>query len=235
VSPFRLWSLEHFAILFLTFALPVVLGWWARRDSQRRRARWIAVMIAIVLMVQLVLNLLLFGSEAKLRWEDFLPLHLCHMALFACVDACLTRRQLSYELAYFWGLGGTLQGLITPGLNMGFPSVECALFFVGHSGIVACVIFLTLAFRLRPTWRSVWRAFAAILAYALVIGAFNIVFGTNYGFLCAKPETATLFDYLGDWPWYIASLIGISLISFILLYLPWAVADLQKTRKGSVI
>lgn len=231
MSAFRPWSPEHFFVLFLTFALPVVLAYWTRRDPRARRARAVAIAFSVVLLLQLVLNLVLVGVDLKERWAEFLPLHLCHMALFACVDACLTRRRLSYELAYFWGLGGTLQGVFTPGLAMGFPSVEFVLFFVGHSGIVACVLFLTIAYRMRPTWESVGRAFAAILVYALVVGGFNLVFDTNYGFLCAKPETATLFDLLGAWPWYIGSLIGLSLVSFVVLYLPWAVADLRSNRE----
>jgi uncharacterized membrane protein YwaF len=77
---------------------------------------------------------------------------------------------------------------------MGFPSVEFVLFFLGHSGIVACVIDLTIAFRMRPCWVSIVRAFVAILVYGLVAGAFNVAFDTNYGFICAKPETSTLFE-----------------------------------------
>lgn len=188
----------------------------------------VAIGFAAVLLIQLVLNLVLVGLETMDRWAEFMPLHLCHLALFACVDACITRRQLSFDLAYFWGLGGTLQGLITPGLAMGFPSVEFVLFFLGHSGIVACVIFLIVGFRMRPRWRSVARAIVAILVYALVAGGFNAAFDTNYGFLCAKPETSTLFDLLGDWPWYIASATGLCLISFVVLYLPWAIADRRR-------
>jgi hypothetical integral membrane protein (TIGR02206 family) len=229
VAPFELWSPEHIAVLVLTFSVPLILGWWSRRDPEGRRARIVAIGFAAVLIVQLVLNLVLVGSDIKERWAEFLPLHLCHFALFACVDACITRRQLSFDLAYFWGLGGTLQGLITPGLKMGFPSVEFVLFFLGHSGIVACVIFLIVAFRMRPYWRSVVRAFVAILVYALVAGAFNVAFDTNYGFLCAKPETSTLFDFLGDWPWYLASAAGLCVIVFIVLYLPWAIANRRST------
>lgn len=231
--PFKLWSPEHIAVLVLTFLVPLTLGWWARRDRQGRRARIVAVVFVLVLLVQLVLNLVLVGLETTERWVEIMPLHLCHLALFACVDACITRRQFSYDLAYFWGLGGTVQGLITPGLAMGFPSVEFVLFFLGHSGIVACVIYLTIAFRMRPRWLSVVRASVAILGYALVAGAFNVAFDTNYGFLCAKPETSTLFDLLGDWPWYLASATGLCLIVFTVLYLPWAIKDRRSTRRSA--
>jgi hypothetical integral membrane protein (TIGR02206 family) len=232
-QPFVPWSVEHLLVLALTFVVPSSLGWWARRDANEQRGRGIAWVIAIVLVVQMVGNLLLVGLDEKQRWQDFMPLHLCHLALFVCVAACVTRGQRAFDVAYFWGLGGTLQGLITPGLRFGFPSREFVSFFIGHSGIVACVVFLAIAFRLRPTGRSLILAYAWILAYAVVAGAFNAAFDTNYGFLCAKPKNPSLFDWLGPWPWYIASATALAGLLFALLYLPWAVADhLRGERPG---
>lgn len=228
--PFVPWSLEHLVVIFLTFAVPITLGWWARLDATGRRAWMIAMAFALVLLVQLVANLLLVGLDEKHGWAEFMPLHLCHLALFVCVGACLARRDWCYELAYFWGLAGTLQGILTPGLKVGFPAKECVLFFLGHSGIVACVVYLTIAFRMRPRWPSVRRAYLALLAYAVVAGSFNAIFGTNYGFLRAKPVTASLFDWLGPWPWYLASAAALAGVLFVLLYVPWAIADGMKRQ-----
>lgn len=226
-AQFHPWSAEHWAVIALTFSLPLIGGWWTRRKHDGARARTLAVVIASVLVIQLLLNLMV-GAAAKSNWAEFMPLHLCHLALFACVDACLTRRQISYELAYFWGLGGTLQGLLTPGLQAGYPSAEFALFFLGHGGIVACVLFLTVAFQLRPQWKSAIRAYSAILVYALFAGAFNALTGQNYGFLCAKPQASTLFDWLGPWPWYILSAAALCAVLFVILYLPWAAVDWRR-------
>ena len=35
---------------------------------------------------------------------------------FACATACVTRKQWIFEIAYFWGLAGTIHGLLTPDL-----------------------------------------------------------------------------------------------------------------------
>lgn len=225
------WSRDHLTVLVLTFAVPVLLGVWARRDSTGRTGRYLAIVIAVILLGQLFLNLILVGFSTKQRWQEFMPLHLCHLALFACVAACLTRKRLPFELSYFWGLAGTLQGLITPGVMYAFPSVDFFFFFLGHSGIVSTVFYLMLAFKLRPEWKSVLRAYLWILAYAVVVGTFNAVFDTNYGFLCAKPAGASLLDWLGPWPWYIASLLVIAFVNFVLLYLPWTVADSWRRRR----
>lgn len=87
------------------------------------------------------------------------------------------------------------------------------------------------AYRMRPSSRSAVRAYAAMLAYAVVAGAFNAAFDTNYGFLCAKPLAPSVLDHLGPWPWYLGSLALLGILSFLLLYLPWAAFDRKRGRK----
>lgn len=119
----------------------------------------------------------------------------------------------------YWGLAGTLQALITPDLLHGFPSKEYFLFFVGHSVIVVGVFFLLgknhhldLA-----TFPRVGQAFGGLLLYTGVVGALDAAFGWNYGYLRAKPEGSSIVDYMGPWPWYIASALGFALFLFVLV------------------
>jgi uncharacterized membrane protein YwaF len=59
---------------------------------------------------------------------------------------------------------------------------------------------------------------------ATVLGL-NALLGTNYGYLCAKPENPSLLDHLGPWPWYLLSLEGLALALFLLLDLPFRLTD----------
>jgi len=63
----------------------------------------------------------------------------------------------------------------------------------------------------------------------LVIFILNQVLGSNYLFIAHKPETASLMDMLGPWPWYILSLEVIALAMCLLLYMPYAIRD-QRAR-----
>jgi uncharacterized membrane protein YwaF len=47
--------------------------------------------------------------------------------------------------------------------------------------------------------------------------------GGNYMFLARKPDTPSLLDYLGTYPWYLLSLDGVAVVFFLLLYLPFIV------------
>jgi hypothetical integral membrane protein (TIGR02206 family) len=66
-----------------------------------------------------------------------------------------------------------------------------------------------------------WRAMLAVNILAAVVGAFDLLFKANYMYLRAKPRNPSLLDFLGPWPWYIATSEGIALLVFTLLYLPF--------------
>jgi Integral membrane protein (intg_mem_TP0381) len=69
-------------------------------------------------------------------------MHFCDWATIAVVLALCFRWQWSYELAYFWSLGGTLQALLTPDIVTDFPTIWFLVFFIGHGAVIVSVIFL---------------------------------------------------------------------------------------------
>jgi len=161
------------------------------------------------------------GMIGGFSWQESLPLHLCNWVLAACVITLFRPTPLLSEIAYFWGLAGTLQALITPDLREGFPSWAFFQFFWGHGGIFLAIIFDIVARDFRPRRGSVLRMFAAINFYALVAGVIDFLFGLNYGYLRHGPFQPSLIDHLGPWPWYILSMEIIVLASFWALDLPW--------------
>jgi uncharacterized membrane protein YwaF len=53
-------------------------------------------------------------------------------------------------------------------------------------------------------------------------------------YVSRKPEFATAIDYMGPWPWYILGLELLGLLSFVLIYLPFAVRDTIAMRSSAV-
>jgi hypothetical integral membrane protein (TIGR02206 family) len=56
----------------------------------------------------------------------------------------------------------------------------------------------------------------------VVVYAVNRMTGGNYMFVSRKPETASLLDVLGPYPWYLLSLEAVAVVLFLLMYLPFA-------------
>ena len=219
---FTLFGPAHLAVLVLTLAIPALLILLVRsRGGERRVAPIVWSLSAILLLNEVAL--LLYIWRLGLSVKDHLPLQLCDWATFTCVVALLWRHRLAYELTYFWGLAGTLQAVLTPDLNETFPDPAFFTFFIAHSGIIVGILFLTLGLGMRPTLRSLWRAFLWLQVYAAVTVLLDLWLGTNFGYLLHKPARPSLLDYLGPWPWYIASLEVVGLALFFLFYMPFAV------------
>lgn len=231
-SQFTLFGPSHLMVLFLTGFLPAVLIVLARSRGGARRVRPIARTLAAVL----VLNQVVLFAFA-VRWgvvKEHLPFQLCDWATFTCAAALVWRHRLAFELSYFWGLAGTVQAVITPDLAEDFPHPGFFVFHIAHSGIIVAVFFLTLGMGMRPSLRSIGRAFLGLQLYAAVTLLLNLLLDTNYGYLLRKPARPSLLDYLGPWPWYIVSLEVLALLLFFLYYAPFAVADRLRRARGRV-
>ena len=157
---------------------------------------------------------------------------MCDWAAVALILALWHPRQRVYELGYFWGLGGTVQGLATPDIARGFPDPQFIFFFINHGGIVAALLYLTLGTGLRPVPLSLLRVILASFAYAAVAGTADYLLGTNYGFLRAKPANASILDFLSPWPWYIPELVLIGFASALFYYAPFFIADRLRPYKA---
>ncbi len=150
-------------------------------------------------------------AHGELTLARALPLHLCDAAAAVSALALLTRRQVLFELSYFWGLAGATQALVTPPpLPPAFDPDVWRYFTVHALTIAAAAHLLGLGFRPGP---GAWaRATLLTLAFAAVVGVIDLVLGANYMWLARKPE-GSILDFLGPWPFYIAggTVVGASL------------------------
>jgi hypothetical integral membrane protein (TIGR02206 family) len=230
-TPFVLFGPAHIAVLALTFLVPAALALVARAtrsESLDRTARW---SFALLLIANWFFWYWLFWHRGWLNVSDALPMNLCDWAAIAAIVALFTRNQHAYELAYFWALAGTLQGLVTPGTPFDFPEVRFILFSISHGGLIAAVLYLTFGTRMRPYVSSLAPVIGWSLFYAAAAGLTDWLLNVDYGFLRAKPANVSLFDFMPEWPRYIPVLIALGLASALIYYAPWFVADLLRRKR----
>lgn len=159
-----------------------------------------------------------------------LPLHLCGVSALLTAWVLLGRSYRAYEVAYFWGLGGSLTALATPDLEQGFPHPIYFTFFVGHGMVLLGVVYATLVYGFRPRPRSLVLAAAASLVYLGIMFLVNLALGTNYLYLREKPLQPSLLDFLGPWPLYVGGMVAAGAAVMLLCYAPFAVADWRAAR-----
>jgi hypothetical integral membrane protein (TIGR02206 family) len=225
-APFVAFSPSHQTVLMLTVCL-----WFTLAAARRWRPR----MAEILERVLGSLLLLSWPASAFFHWKagdldlnNGLPLHYCDIASVSGAVALWTRHRLACEIVYFFGLAGTLQGLLTPNLKVDYPDPRFFAFFLLHAGVVVTSLHVVTSMKCPPRAGAVLRMFGVTMLYAVVVGSLNALLHTNYAFLCHTPENASLMDHLGPWPWYVASLIALSMVFYSLLNLPFVIARRAK-------
>jgi len=225
LADFQLYGSDHVLTLLFLVGVTILFIRVLRRDTANHSSgaskRIIQTLAFLCFAAYPINQLIVVALGGHLTLGHVLPLHLCDLATFICGFALLTRRPILCELSYFWGLAGTMQALLTPDLNRSFPDPIYLSFFLQHGVIVITAFILPLGLGWRPRPRSSLHVFGWTLVYAVVVFAINSLIHTNYGFVMAKPEGASLLNALGAWPWYIFWTLAIAAVIFFLLELPF--------------
>ena len=231
---FHAWSPSHLTVIFLTIGLPFLLALIVHRTKSRFLEGSICFAISALLLINYVAYLVVARDFGVTTWYRMLPLQLCDWAMAVIIVALWTGSRRWLEVAYFWGIGGTLQALITPNLRFGFPDLRFISFFVAHSGIIIGIVFLMLIYGFRPRGIGILRTFGWTEIYFVVAFSVDIVTGENYGFLLHKPEAASLLNLLSDSrPLYLLEFHGLAFLFFCALYAPFAIVDLASKLQAS--
>ena len=215
---------SHLVVLGLFAIGAALLVWIGRRQTEsqgRLLGRILAVLMLAAFIVALVYKLVRPAIDTSV------PLQLCDVAELTAVYALWSQRHWAFVLTYYWGLVLSSQALITPDVGTpeegapDFPHHLFDTFFALHVLVVWAAIYLTWGRGMRPRWRDYRFAVIATLAWAAVTFTFNVIAGTNYGYLNRKPPTASLLDVLGPWPVYLFVEITLVAIVWALMTWPW--------------
>lgn len=164
--------------------------------------------------------------------QEHLPLHVCSVLIWLAGFMLIFKNYTIYEFAFFMGIGGAIQALLTPDIGIyGFPHFRFFQTFISHGLLVTAAVFMTVVEGFRPTWKSMLRVLVVMNLYMVAIFFFNQLIGSNFLYVAHKPVGPTLLDVLPAWPWYLLYIEAIGLAICLLLYLPFAIQDWRRKKK----
>ena len=229
---FVLFGVQHWAGTGITVAiavlLPLLLRWRASPQGQDTARK----VLAACMFVDLFLGPAVRAGVYGMPLAEHLPLHLCGMTVTLGAFMLWTRSYRLYEVLYYWGTGGALVALMTRDVVQAFPHPVFLLFFLSHGLGFMAIMFATLVMGFRPRPRSLLVVMPVTAAYALLMYPVNLLLGSNYLFLLAKPAQPSPLDWFGPWPSYLPGLVGMAACALLLLYIPFAVIDIVNSRKS---
>lgn len=233
-EPFQLFGSAHLIalglVLLFNLSLPLLRG----PDKQLLRQKFRYSLAVILLINEAIWH---FWNWSTGQWtiQTMLPLHLCSVFVFLSAYMLLNGSYTIYEFAYFLGIGGATQALLTPDAGIyGFPHLRFFQAIISHGAIVTAAVYMTVIESYRPTWKSLQRVLIGANLYMLLVGVVNYLIGSNYLFIARKPDTASLLDILAPWPWYIIQVELIAIALCLLLYLPFHLHDRRQKSPAPV-
>jgi hypothetical integral membrane protein (TIGR02206 family) len=230
--PFTLYSLVHIIPLALFFCAAAAIYFFRRQLRAAKLSKLVRYTAAAILFLEEASYHIwsVYYSDWSLAFS--LPLHLCGLSAMLSAVMLINRSYAIFEVVYFWGLAGASQALLTPDIGLfSFPHYLYYKFFLAHSMIILAVLYMVFVEGYRPYLKSIGKVFVVTNIYALVIADFNYFTGGNYLYLAHKPEGASLFDFLGPWPWYILWLEGLVLVSSLICYVPYIIQDMRNSGR----
>lgn len=219
---FESYGSSHLTVLaiFVIGVVVVIVGGRRLRGTaaeQPVRRTFAVAILAITIPLQI---LQLTPDEWNLQTS--LPFQLCDLAWMFAVYALWTGSRIASTVTYLWGITLTTLGMLTPDLASDFPEPRFLMFWAMHILIVWASFFLVPGLRILPTWQTYRQTVAITLGWAVTAYVFNVIAGTNYGYLNRLPQNSSLLDYLGPWPLFVVLEIAIVAAVWALLTWPWA-------------
>ncbi|WP_066073215.1 YwaF family protein [Neobacillus soli] len=222
LQSFRLFSMEHLLTIGIIIILCLLLFLMRNELEKEGKRRLFRYSLAVLLVVSEALDHLWLVGENAWSIKRDLPLQLSDLVVILAIVMLLARSEKLFQFMYFAALGSSIQAILTPDLGkFSFPHFQYIEFFVSHGGVVLACLFMVVAFHYWPTIRSMWVTILILNLYAACVFFLNKLLGANYLFIMKKPNSSSLLDYLGPWPWYLLSMELVMILSFYILYLPF--------------
>ena len=224
-EPFHLFGIGHLIALSVILLINLSLIFVRRSNNQKFKD---SIRYSIAAMLVISEGSWHIWNIAIGEWtiQTHLPFHLSAVLVWTSLIMLLTKNYFVYEFAYFLGIAGATQALLTPEAGIyGFPHFRILQTITAHGSIVTAAVFMTIVEGFRPYWSSFIRVFLWTNIYMLLVTGINVLIGSNYMYTIHKPPTASLLDILGLWPWYLLTVELVALVLCSLLYLPFALKD----------
>lgn len=234
INAFQQFSISHLIVIFLIVDVNCIIYVLRKKIKKIKADKTIRVLIAALLLALFAADQIWEAAAGIWSVQTSLPLHICGLSIFLCALMLLYKSYPLYEITYFWGLAGASQAILTPDLKYPFPHFMFFQFFLTHSLIITGCLWITFIDDFRPSLKSVAKTFALTNVYLALIAAFNYFTGSNYMYICRKPEHLSLLNYLGPWPWYVFTGEFIALILFFICYLPFALSGIKDKLKRRI-
>jgi len=234
---FALFTPAHFAPVLILIGVIFLL--WRFRE-QIRRSRHEETLRYILAFALIISDMSYYWRLVGAPWlqpgpMENLPIGVCGWAVIFCSYMLIGKKQILFDISYFWLLSGSLFALITPTplTYTGVTRFRYYQFWMEHTLGYVAIFYMIFVHGMRPTVRSAVRSYAALLIMAVIAYQVNVMIpGANYLYM-ARPEAApSVLDILPpNFTLRLSIMAAVITAMYALAYLPWAILDRRKSAE----
>ena len=146
------------------------------------------------------------------------------------------KTQSLFDICYFWLLSGSVFALLTHTVitYTGPTRFRYYQFWVEHTFGYIAVFYMIFVHKMRPTIKSMIKAYAALLTLAGVAFFANRLIGpgANYLFMARPEDTPSVLDILPpNFLLRLAVMAAVVTAMFFVAYLPWYLKDRKAAKQ----
>ncbi len=211
---------EHNMWLFSGALILGIMIYYGRNVSPQNQQKIGLTHALFTTFIWALMNVVIYQFNGWL-WSALLPFHVCYFFNLVLPFLHSKRSYQIFEIAYFWVLAGCIQGLVTPDLEESFPHYFNIRYFVVHLGLVMSVLYATIIYKFKPTWKGIFRAMLAGNIYMCFAHIVNLYLGTNFMYV-EKAPPETILDLFGEHYMFWAEFAATFLFCILMLpYVDW--------------
>jgi len=220
-NSFEAHSWEHFISVMIFSLIGAGLIFLGRRTNDPEKRRTLVLYFTFSIFLAQLAKVIILLSIGQFDATEDLPFQLCNIAPFILWLAYYLRSRVLWGVIFMWIMAGTLQANFTPNLHQAFPHFEWFRYWIIHVWLIISILYGIILLDYRLVWQDIFRSLFWLNIFALIMYPVNKVLNANYLFLINKPDAKSMYDLLGDWPYYIFQLEFVALFLFTLLFIPF--------------
>jgi hypothetical integral membrane protein (TIGR02206 family) len=168
--------------------------------------------------------------EGTFTIQEELPFHLCRLLAIVFPFVIYFKSRKWFGITYFFTMVGTLQALLTPDLPQAAPHYSYISYWILHGIMIYLPIYCIVVFGFKINKKDFINAIIVGNIYLLFTLFINFFLGSNYFYTSDKPPSASLLDFLGPWPWYIISVEVLTILLFVVAWMPFWIGHQKKAE-----
>ena len=177
--------------------------------------------LAIIPAMCVISRMIFTSMDGTFSIQTELPFHLCRLLAFMLPFIMYFKNRKWFGITYFFIVVGTLQALLTPDLPQAAPHYSYASYWILHGVLIYLPIYCIVVYDFKINKKDFINAVIAVNIYLVLTLIVNFAIGSNYFYTSHKPPSASLLDFLGPWPWYIISVELLTIIMFVIAWIPF--------------